>query len=243
MLECVSVANMRLSDRNTIEKSVSGIELISRAATAVFNAVDWYGKIAILVGGGNNGADGYALARILKQQCFDVTVYFVSKNLHSDCLYYCELAISEGVLILDYVPGDIEKGHYDIVVDCMLGTGFNGELRPRYVQAIQDINRAKAYVVSVDINSGMDGDTGEGEYIVCSDLTVAIEFIKKGQITKRAEQFIKRLIYVPIGIELAYEEYKICTSEEWESFRVSDNTYICDNGITYFKCPRWLETV
>ena len=71
MLDCVSVSNMRLSDSNTIKSGISGLELIHRAAMAVYNTVKWSGRIAIFVGGGNNGADGFALAGILKENNYE----------------------------------------------------------------------------------------------------------------------------------------------------------------------------
>ena len=64
-LDCISVANMRESDRLTIERFCSGRTLMYRAALGVFRAADWAGRTVIAVGGGNNGGDGYALACIL----------------------------------------------------------------------------------------------------------------------------------------------------------------------------------
>ena len=72
---------------------------------------------------------------------------------------------------------------FDMAVDCLLGTGFQGALRKNYRTAIEAINASCAEVISVDINSGMNGDTGEGELIVRSDLTVTIGFIKNGRAT------------------------------------------------------------
>ena len=65
MIECISVKNMRLSDAYTIANLVPSLELMYRAAYGVFKAVDWHGRIAIVVGSGNNGGDGFALACIL----------------------------------------------------------------------------------------------------------------------------------------------------------------------------------
>ena len=62
MLDCISVENMRLSDQQTVEQFVPSLELIRRAATGVFQAISWDGRVGILAGSGNNGADGFALA-------------------------------------------------------------------------------------------------------------------------------------------------------------------------------------
>ncbi|MBR6924884.1 MAG: NAD(P)H-hydrate epimerase, partial [Oscillospiraceae bacterium] len=94
---------------------------------------------------------------------------------------------------------------YDVIVDCILGTGFSGEVRGNARTAIDAINRSGAYVISVDINSGMNGDTGEAVTAVHSDLTVSIGFIKNGLVTESAKKYIKELTNVDIGIVLVDE--------------------------------------
>ena len=114
-----------------------------------------------------------------------------------------------------------------MVVDCLLGTGFQGALRENYRVAIKEINASNAQVICVDINSGMNGDTGEGELIVRSNLTVTIGFAKNGLSTKNAGNYMKRLICADIGIRLAKEENKICATGEHHP-----------NSIP---CPPWLD--
>ena len=234
MLDCVSVSNMRLSDSNTIKSGISGLELIHRAAMAVYNTVQWSGRIAVFVGGGNNGADGFALAGILKENNYDVTVISVSRNLHSDCAFYATNAEKFGVPIISYKVGETNLEDYGIIVDCLLGTGFHGPLKDSYIDAICSINSSNAYVVSVDINSGMNGDTGDGEYVVQSDLTIAIQFVKIGQTFLTAGAYMRKLKCVDIGIQLAFEEYKLCSNDEWE--RVSEKS-----TPRYIIAPKWLE--
>ena len=62
MISCISVENMRCSDAHTIATLVPGRELMYRAALGIFKAADWSGRTAIVVGSGNNGGDGFALA-------------------------------------------------------------------------------------------------------------------------------------------------------------------------------------
>lgn len=164
MNPCISVENMRLSDAYTIANFVPSLELMYRAAMCVYVANHWQGRTAIVVGSGNNGGDGFALAWILK-----------------------------------------EKG-FDNVVDCLLGTGFSGTVRGNYRDAIESINESGAYVISVDINSGMNGDTGVAELAVRSALTVTIGFVKTGLVAENAGNYIKRLVCADIGIVLLQEE-------------------------------------
>lgn len=246
MIDCVSVQNMRISDQRTIEKGTPGIELIRRAAYGVYRNVVWNGKVAIVCGSGNNGADGFALACILRSKEIDVTAIKISERLHDDCSYFALEAEKCGVPLLFYKVGIHMLHEYDIIVDCMLGTGFQGELREIYRCAIEEINETSSYVVSVDINSGMNGDTGEGSAIVYSDLTVAIEFIKYGMILDGSSEYIKRLICVKIGIELAEPEKQICNEKEWfslcERLQVSpQNNSVEYAGMYFMRSPKWLD--
>lgn len=226
MLDCISVENMRLSDAETIAEFVPGLELMYRAAMGVFWAAPWQGKVAIVAGSGNNGGDGFALACILRQNSIDCAVFTLSQRQSADSAYYSAQAAGLGVPIFSFTSGCLTG--FDVVVDCLLGTGFHGTLRENYRNAIKEINTSGAQVVSVDINSGMNGDTGEGELIVRSDLTVTIGFIKNGLVTPHAGCHMKRLVCADIGIRLANEENKICTADEHHPRAIP--------------CPSWLDT-
>jgi len=84
---------------------------------------------------------------------------------------------------------------------------------------IEEINGSEAFVISVDINSGMNGDTAEAEIAVQSDLTVTIGYVKKGLILPNAGKYMKKLVCADIGIVLLNEEEKL--TEE--------------------NCPSWLD--
>ena len=199
----VSVEQMRRSDAYTIAHLVPSKELMYRAANGVYEAYpDWAGKrIAILCGGGNNGGDGYALAGILKRKGVDPDIFQVSEKLSEDGGYYYGITRELGVPIKAFTESTILTD-YDVVVDCLLGTGFQGTVRGLTRDAISAINRSPAYVISVDINSGMNGDTGEAELAVKSDLTVSIGSYKQGLFKGNAREYINRLVNVDIGIVL-----------------------------------------
>ena len=201
--EIISVERMRKSDAYTIEHFVPSKELMYRAAKGVYDSYhEWKDKkIAIVVGGGNNGGDGYALAGILKENGSDPVVIKVSDKMSDDGKYYCDIALKRGTQIVPYME-DTDLGKYDIIVDCILGTGFVGEVRGTAAEAIDAINNSGAYVISVDINSGMNGDTGEASVAVRSDLTVSIGYIKTGLVTESASRYIGKLVNVDIGIVL-----------------------------------------
>ena len=224
MIDCISVENMRLSDAQTIATRVPSLELMGRAAEGVYRAVNWHGRVAIVAGSGNNGGDGYALACILRRQGIDCEIFTVSSRLSADSAHYAEIARSLGVTARPYTPGCLHG--FDMAVDCLLGTGFSGGVRDNYREAIEGINDSGAEVISVDINSGMNGDTGEAEIAVRSDLTVTIGYVKNGLVTENAGRYMKRLRCTDIGIELACEENKILAPGE------------AGEGI---QCPAWLD--
>lgn len=197
----VSVEQMRKYDAYTIEHFVPGKELMYRAAMGVYESYENWpsGKTAIVVGGGNNGGDGYALAGILKEKGISSVVIRVSDKMSDDGKYYCDIATGKGVEVRSFSE-EADLSEYDVIVDCILGTGFTGDVRETARDAIDAINNSGAYVISVDIPSGMNGDTGEAAIAVKSDLTVSIGFIKQGLVTEKAGKYIKKLVNADIGI-------------------------------------------
>lgn len=224
MIPCISVENMRHSDEWTIAHQVPSLELMYRAAYGVFLAHDWVVPVAIVAGSGNNGGDGFALAWILKEKGVDCTVFTMSHKWSADSAHYAALAEKAGVEVLPFETGCLEG--FLTVVDCLLGTGFHGGVRDNYRTAMEEINRCAAFVVSVDINSGMNGDTGDCEIAVRSDLTVTIGFVKQGLVTENAGKYMKKLVCADIGITLQREESHICEPNEWQPGSVL--------------CPPWL---
>ncbi len=197
----VSVDLMKRSDAYTINNLISAPELMYRAAKGVYDAMDWAGRIAIVAGGGNNGGDGMALACILLDHGIRPKVFRTSDKLTDVGKLYLEKAAASGIRILPFTQSTSLED-FDIIIDCILGTGFSGTIHGLARAAIQAVNAAKAYVVSVDINSGINGDTGEAELAVKSDLTVSISHYKQGMFTGDAGKYIGSMVNVDIGIEL-----------------------------------------
>ena len=216
-IDCISVANMRDSDGYTIANFVPSLELMHRAAMGIFLSHNWQGKTAIVVGSGNNGGDGFALACILKERGLDSTVFTLSDRLSPDSAHYAGKARSMGIPICPFVPGCLDG--FETLVDCLLGTGFQGAVRDNYRTAIEEINESRAFILSADIISGMNGDSGAGECIVRSDLTVTIGFVKHGLVTGNAGAYMKRLVCADIGITLLRQERRLSPKD----------------------CPPWLE--
>ncbi len=202
----VTVQNMRDSDAQTIASGVTSAELMYRAALGLFQAVRFVGKIAIVCGSGNNGGDGYALACVLLENGITPTIFRVNEKFSKDGLFYYQTAMSKGAEEGDLrVPAPFTG--YDIVVDCLLGTGFSGEVRGEMRTAIE----------LIDINSGVNGDTGEAAIAVNSDLTVSIGSFKVGMFLGDAPYYIGSMRNADIGIQLVRQEYHLI---DWEQLHV-----------------------
>ena len=201
-LEAISVDKMRRSDKYTIENYTNGAELMLRAANGIFKSCMWLNKkVAIICGSGNNAGDGYALSCLLTKRGYSADIYRLYDKFSTDGKYYYDMAIDMGVK--DYIfSSDTDLSSYDIIVDCIFGTGFKGTPTGMAADAINKINKSDAYVVCADINSGLDGDTGKAALAVKSDLTVSIGFYKKGMFLNDAPRLIGDMVNIDIGIVL-----------------------------------------
>ncbi|MBQ5398392.1 MAG: NAD(P)H-hydrate epimerase [Ruminococcus sp.] len=214
----ITVKNMRESDSYTINTSVPSRELMYRAAMGVYKNMSPKGNIAVVCGGGNNGGDGYALAEIIFDKGVVPTVLRFSDKLSDDGAYYLERCLKKGVPVR-FCDADTDFSPYDTVVDCLLGTGFSGSVRGDMLSVIRNINRSGAYVISVDINSGLSGASGIAyPEAVRSDLTVSIGYFKTGMFLNDAPKYIGRLTNEDIGIKLLKKQYYLLTKDELSPF-------------------------
>lgn len=207
MLDIVSCESMRKSDLATIEGGVPGVTLMWRAGMGIYESVRWHGRVGIVCGSGNNAGDGYALALILKENNIDATLILLKNKFSADGEYYykrCQNVSIKTIFYNEDTPLD-----FDIIVDCILGTGFSGELSPEICEVIEKINSSDAYVVSADINSGLNGDNGLCKIAVKSDITVSIGTRKTGHYLAMAQDYIKKLVNVDIGIEIIEPPYHL----------------------------------
>ncbi|MEE3383222.1 MAG: NAD(P)H-hydrate epimerase [Anaerovoracaceae bacterium] len=212
MTRAVSVETMRISDKYTIDNLVPSKELMYRAGKGLFEAFDgWKSPVLIACGKGNNAGDGYVVAGLLLDRGIDVSLALVADKFSEDGRYYYDKVKDRVTETFIYEERQDLSG-YAVIVDCILGTGFSGDVRGTAKSMIEAINAAGAagtYVISCDINSGLNGDTGEGVTYVKSDLTVSIGEFKLGHFRGLAEEAMKAKVNVDIGIEIIGEVLEI----------------------------------
>ncbi len=226
MVSILSVENMRSSDAATIASGIRGCELMMRAARGVYDSVKdvsgWKAPVAIVCGSGNNAGDGYALALLLDEDGVDCTIFCLYDRFSDDGRYYYEKCRERDIKLIHVWDQSDEHGvnsyvnleGFGTVADCLLGTGFKGEPREEISAAIDAINNSGAYIVSVDINSGLNGDTGMAKTCVRSDLTVSVGYFKPGHFLNMAKDVMKEKVNVDIGIDPVREPYKLIEAED-----------------------------
>ncbi|HMP89982.1 MAG TPA: NAD(P)H-hydrate dehydratase [Kiritimatiellia bacterium] len=216
----VSAQQMRELDRRASEEfDIKGEALMERAGHGVTMAVRRIAEIAgfmnpmihLIAGRGQNGGDAFVAARLLKEAGYQVEVWLAARinQISGDALIHYGKMKQAGVeayeipTMEDWQALQRDAFYAEILVDGVLGTGISGPARGPAAGAIQYI-RARSQdslVVSIDIPSGLNADTGEAEGdAVVADLTVAIGLPKTGLIAQAAVDFVGTLDVVDIGI-------------------------------------------
>jgi len=189
-LRIAGVEMMREIDRIAVEEiGIPASVLMENAAIACIRNLDLTkGYFVVVCGRGNNGGDGFAIARHLYCMDKEVDVFYISEG--SD--YKAETRTNFGILKRLGVPMTPLSNETmwtfrealkdaDVVVDSLLGTGVGRPLRDFLRQVIQEININSRFVLSVDVPSGMNADTGESMgQVVDADITVTFQCMKEG---------------------------------------------------------------
>ena len=229
-MKLVSAEQMRDLDRRTIEEfGTPGEELMERAgqgaADVIRRTMDQTGFIApfvhLFAGRGNNGGDAFAVARILKESGCAVEVWLagMSNELKGDALKHfsrmkgAEVGYRELATKDDWDDAQSGPGAAEILVDGILGIGAKGPARGPVAGAIQYVNSrgGDSIVVSLDVPSGLDADTGQphGE-VVHADITVTMGLPKTGLLASTAREYVGALEVVDIGIPWGFVEETEC---------------------------------
>ncbi len=179
--------------------------LMEQAGLAAFQALlrFWPSaqQLIVFCGHGNNGGDGYTLARLAQNHGLQVTVYAVGdptrfSEVTQQAYQHC---LAAGIAITAYTDQDITAA--DVVIDALLGIGIHGQVHGDYLSAITAINKAQRPTLSLDIPSGLYADTGQtaGD-AVHAEVTVTFIGIKKGLVTGQAKDFTGKLICDDLGL-------------------------------------------
>lgn len=199
---------------NTLK--IPEICLVERAAQAVIKNIDLdiRNSFAIVVGVGNNGADGICIARNLLAMGKYVDLYIIGDtkkakeeyllNLKSVKTMTNQIYKIESISDLEFMEENLDK--VNTIIDGIFGTGLSRTIEGAYAFVIDLINRQRCYTISIDIPSGLDASSGEshGDFID-SDLIVSMQCMKEGLL--KNHYFKEKTVVEDIGIPIiAIEE-------------------------------------
>jgi len=190
-------------------------QLMQRAGTAVFQQIlakyPTARELVIICGKGNNGGDGYIIAKLAHQAGLAVTV--LVNGMRESIVDNAQQALNQ----LDDCPVNItfyrdvesiqqavKNFQGDLLIDCLFGIGFNGSLSSSYLQLISEINNVPCPRVSVDVPSGLNADLGTVSTVaVKATLTVTLIAYKQGLLSGQAANYVGNLQLEPLGINQA----------------------------------------
>ena len=218
MEKALTREEMRELDRKAIEEyKIPGIILMENAgrnvAEEVLKMLDdpHQAKVAILCGKGNNGGDGFVVARHLHNHSISVYVFLVAKisdilkdgdaGTNLQILLNMKIPVKE-ILDISGVNSILKELHnYNILADALFGTGLSGDVREPFKTLIGGVNNLNKTIISVDIPSGLDCNTGKilGAAIKATK-TVTFAIAKKGFYLNDGPSYTGKVIVSDISI-------------------------------------------
>ena len=210
MQPVLNVEDVRKVEQDLTLEGVSLAELMRRAGHAVAQEVldlGNIGPVVVLCGTGNNGGDGVACARLLLEAGYEVRCLLVGSRdkLTPDTRAMEGKLSAAGGKLEPYDPADPDQTAWvlgaHVLVDAIFGTGLNTEVRGEALAAIETMNRSGVPVVSADIPSGVEADTGRVlGGAVRAAVTVTFTRAKAGHFVGKGGLCTGRLTVAPIGI-------------------------------------------
>jgi len=227
-MKVATAEQMQELDRKAIEAyRIPGIVLMENAGRGATEVISntfpdlQKMKIAIVAGKGNNGGDGFVIARYLLNRRISVKVYLLAdpKGLRGDAETNFQIfQRMKGEVISvpsskDYQKVKKELEKFDLLIDAIFGTGLDAEVRGYYREVIDHLNTLQKPIVAIDIPSGLDANTGKPfGTAVRASLTITFGLPKIGHVISPGLDYVGKLKLVDIGLpKKLVEEERIQT--------------------------------
>jgi len=216
-MKVFTAENIRATDKYTIENEpVSSVNLMERAASS---CVEWiylnckhHTKFSLFCGNGNNGGDGFVIARLLYLKGFDVDIFINKENLKfsDDALInFKRIKDISGISIKDF--SETEKHNFEktVIIDALFGTGLSRKLEGIFKKLIEILNSKNNPKISIDIPSGMPVDqmNDENSTIFKADYTLTFQFWKKAFLHPETGNFTGKVIVLDINLAKEFIEH------------------------------------
>lgn len=184
------------------EVGIPSMVLMEKAALSVYKTIITHiaeaDKILVVAGLGNNGGDGIAVARLLKEQGFSVHVFLIGDEEKATKETRLQLKIAKNLGV--YFDSKLNIDEYTIIVDSIFGIGLSRPITGEYEEIIRTINTANKTVFAVDIPSGIDGDSGKIMNIaIKADYTITFGYEKIGLVLYPGCEYAGKVIVADIG--------------------------------------------
>ena len=213
-MKIFTAAQIHELDKYTIENEpIESIDLMERAAKALTRAImDEYSSlmpVIVFAGPGNNGGDALAVARMLAENNYTVTVYLFNVNgkLSNDCAVN-KVRLMDNRRVKNFIevrqefePPVLEEGM--LIIDGIFGSGLNKPLAGGFASLVKYINSSAATVVSIDVPSGLmteDNTYNVRANIIHADLTLTLQHVKLAFLFKENQPYIGRLKVLDIRL-------------------------------------------
>lgn len=245
MIPLYNTSQIRNLDTFAIKRlNVPGIVLMENAAIGIYQSIlERIGNIncvGVVCGKGNNGGDGYAVARHFSNAGFDVKV--ISLGIENDLSEDCRINFNilknlssqrKNLKIKSYKSlKDINwLKDCNVIIDAILGIGFTGELKEPYLSIVKSLNKIPAFKCAIDVPTGLNADTGFGEIVFNSDLTITLGEFKKGLFIGNGYEFCGEVVLKEIGIGRDYFD------------DINPDTYLIEPEDVYTNLPKRAKSV
>ncbi len=203
-MRVVTVAQMKQIEKLADANGVSYYQMMENAGTAAYHIlrqrVPHAKHIAVVAGKGNNGGDGFVMARLAAQDGLSVTVVLaegepVTRDAKTN------YALLHALPVAIQTADTVRSIHADVVVDALYGTGFHGSLRPSGQKACDFMRTSGAYVLALDVPSGLQADTGiAADGAVKAQCTVAFDSYKQVHIATAATALCGTVVLADLGV-------------------------------------------
>ena len=202
-MRAITPREMKIIDMNAAYLGVSLKTLMETTGEQIFEAISermpLKGKsFGVFCGPGNNGGDGYAVARHLANNGCNVSILQLSKPKTSDAKVNASIVKKMGIPISPWTSDYLNSA--TLIIDAIFGTGLDRNVEGDYSEIIRSINSSPSMRIALDIPSGLDCDTGLP--LGCSieaDMTISFVGIKRGFHNKSAKRFIGEINITDIG--------------------------------------------
>lgn len=224
MIPLFSTEQVRETDHFAINTmKFPGIVLMENASIQIFNIISSIysdiTKVGFICGKGNNGGDGFAVARHFVNAGAQVIVVYLGNEdeMSDDCRANFNIlknmsGLNDKISMKQFVSlKDINQlANSEVIFDALLGSGARGDLREPYRGIIDSVNKLKPVKVAVDIPTGLDADTGFGGKVFNADVTVTLGEFKKGLFINDGYANCGEVIKGEIGVNhIYYEKYDV----------------------------------